>query len=294
MRQSAQDRVELAIRLGHDMLYMPPNPSPPSILPSAELQPTYDEPVEAIQQRNAHDEQYLTAPDECLLVYLYTKEEMTRRGVDLPILAPAYYHGVWTDVELMQTMVLAPEVAHRHFELVTMRALAWIDKFISIGIDQVGVGGDFSGTRPLISPKAYRSFIVPEMQVLTEHIHHAHLYAVNASDGDLWPVIDDFLLSTGVDGYLEIDLHAGMDLRKLKARFGNRITLYGNLDCGIELSFGTPELVRQHTLDCIEAGLGNGGHILCASNAITASIPLNNYLAMIAAYRDRFNLPPLD
>jgi uroporphyrinogen-III decarboxylase len=59
------------------------------------------------------------------------------------------------------------------------------------------------------------------------------------------------------------------------------------------LSFGTPEEIRRHTLDCLEAGLGNGGHILCASNAITASVPLENYLAIVQAYRDVFGLPPL-
>ena len=36
--------------------------------------------------------------------------------------------------------------------------------------------------------------------------------------------------------------------------------------------------------------MGKGGHILCASNAITASVPLANYLAVIQAYRDMFGL----
>jgi uroporphyrinogen-III decarboxylase len=193
----------------------------------------------------------------------------------------------------MQTMALAPEVAHAHFALATQAALAYIDQYTALGIEQIGIGGDFSGTRPLISPRMYRAFIVPHLHRLSERIHAAGAYAVNASDGDLWPVIDDFLIASGVDGYLEIDLHAGMDLRRLKAAYGSRITFYGNLDCGIELSFGTPEAVRQHTLDCLEAGWGQGGHILCASNAITASIPLANYLAAVNAYREVFALERL-
>jgi len=43
--------------------------------------------------------------------------------------------------------------------------------------------------------------------------------------------------------------------------------------------------------ESIQAGMGSGGHILCASNAITASIPLENYLACVNAYRDFFDLP---
>lgn len=96
-----------------------------------------------------------------------------------------------------------------------------------------------------------------------------------------------------MDGYLEIDFHAGMDLRKLKAQYGERITFYGNLDCGNILSFGTPDEVRRRTIECLEAGMGNGGHILTVSNAITAAVPLENYLAVVAAYRDTFGLPAL-
>ena len=48
---------------------------------------------------------------------------MQQRSADLPILAPAYVHGVWTDTDLMETMLLAPNVAHRHFSLATERAL---------------------------------------------------------------------------------------------------------------------------------------------------------------------------
>ena len=129
------------------------------------------------------------------------------------------------------------------------------------------------------------------MRKLSRRIHEAGLYAVNASDGNLWPVLDEFLFGCEVDGYVEIDMHAGMDMARLKSRCGDRITLYGNLDCGTILTFGSPDDVRKHTISCLEAGMGNGGHILCASNAITASVPLENYLAVLNAYRDTFNLP---
>ena len=166
-----------------------------------------------------------------------------------------------------------------------------IDKYLALGIDQVGVGGDFSGTRPIISPEAYRTFIVPEVRRLSRYIHAAGGRAINASDGDLWSVIEDFLIGCEVDGYLEIDLFAGMDLRRLKREYGSRITLYGNMDCGNVLSFDDPRNIRQATMEILQAGAGNGGHIFCANNAITASVPLRNYLAMLNAYRDTIGLP---
>ena len=148
-----------------------------------------------------------------------------------------------------------------------------------------------AGNRPLISPESYRTFIAPELRTLSRRVHAAGRLTVNASDGNLWLVLDDFLFTTEVDGYLEIDLHAGMELPRLKSLCGNRITFLGNLDCGNTLSFGSPDEVRRHVRDCLAAGRGNGGHILCASNAITASVPYSNYIAAVAAYREFFDLP---
>ncbi len=300
VRQNAVDRLDLAELLGHDMLYATANPMPPDgRLPRGRTPngpaPLPEDPVERVRLRNERAAA-VTDPsphDDSLRVYVELKEAMRRRGLDLPILAPAYAHGVWTDVDLMQTMVLAPEVAHEHFAQATRRSLAASEKYIALGLDQIGVGGDFAGNRPLISPQAYRTFIVPEVRKVARRVHKAGLWAVNASDGNLWPVIEDFLFGCEVDAYLEIDLHAGMDLRRLKTAYGDRITFYGNLDCGNILSFGTPDAVRRHVIECLEAGMGRGGHILCASNAITASVPPGNYLALLAAYRGFFSLPRL-
>lgn len=292
VRQIAVDRLDLAALLGHDMLYVTPNPLPAATGAPSEKPP--DGPVERVRQRNRKAAESSPYPaDKSLLIYVHIKEEMRRRDMDLPLFAPAYVHGVWTDVDLMQTMLLDPPVAHQHFSLATRRALARIEKYVSLGIEQFGVGGDFAGNTMIISPKAYRDFIVPEVRKLSRRIHQAGGWAVNASDGNLWPVLDDFLIGCEVDGYLEIDMHAGMEMRRLKEAYGDRITLYGNLDCGNILSFGSTEEVRRHTLECLEAGMGKGGHILCASNAIIASVPLENYAAVINAYREMFGLRKL-
>ena len=293
VRQNAIDRLDLAERLGHDMVYATPNPMPVQpVTPSLECAPASDDPVERVRRRNeAAAQADPVPPDDSLMVYMCLKEHMQRRGLDLPILAPAYAHGVWTDVDLMQTMVLAPEVAHEHFALATRLSLAMVDRYVALGIDQVGVGGDFAGNRPLISPQAYRRFIMPEVKKVSRRVHQAGMWAVNASDGNLWSVIEDFLIGCEVDGYLEIDLHAGMDLRRLKTAYGERVTLYGNLDCGNTLSMGASDEVRRHVIECLEAGMGDGGHVLCASNAIIGSVSLRNYLAVVNAYREVFCLP---
>lgn len=297
-----RDRLDLAELLGHDLLYICPSPVPDelSLSQSAESAAHSDDivsgdPVHRLMQRNrTRRDAGFDVNEDSLLVYRLFAEEMKVRGIDVPILVPAYAHGIWTDTDLMLTMALAPEIASEHFSLATDYSLARIEGYLDLGIDLIGVGGDFAGSRPLISPEMYRRFIVPEVAKCSDRIHAGGRRAINASDGDLWSVIEDFLVGCRVDGYLEIDMFAGMDLGELKIRFGDRTTFLGNMDCGNVLSYSSPEEISRITMEIIEAGMGNGGHIFCSSNAITASVPINNYMAMVNAYRNLFCLPEIN
>ncbi|MDD5706273.1 MAG: uroporphyrinogen decarboxylase family protein [Kiritimatiellae bacterium] len=293
LRQLARDIVGLAKALNHDMVYVHACAQPAKApVPPPEPPPTFDDPVEELAWGIARiEESFAPPPDEPYLIFHWVRQEMEREGIDLPILAPAYTHGIWTNTLLMQVMALEPEVAHRHFALATRWALEAIKQYERLGVEMIGVGGDFAGNRgPLISPAAYRRFVVPEVRHLSRRIHSTGRMAVNASDGNLWPVIDDFLLGCEVDGYLEIESRAGMDLAELKRRFGSRITFFGNMDCSNELSTATPEVVKGLVKECLRQGWGNGGHIFCCNNAITASVPVRNYRAIGEAYREFFGL----
>ena len=303
LRRYAEARVEIAARLGHDMIFASPNPVPGAPYmydPLSELGARFEvaqegDPVERLQARNRRVSESMMGalPADSLLVYEYLRQEMAKRDLDLPILAPAYFHGIWTDSDLMQVMLIEPDAAREHFRLATRRSLAVISDYARLGIEMMGIGGDFAGTRLLISPESYRAFIVPEVRVCADAVRQAGARSVNASDGDLWPVIEDFLIGCGVDAYLEIDMGAGMDLGRLHRRYGGRITFLGNMDCGRVLSFCTPEEIAKVTGEILDAGGKAGGHIFTTSNAITASVPLQNYMAMVNAYRERWGLAPV-
>jgi len=294
--QQAIDMVEIARNLRHDMIYAVPNPLPPSPEPKQSFQEKKklhsDDPVEEILSRvKQMEENPSSLQEESFLIYIYLRKAMEKFELDLPILAPDYGHGVWTDTTLMQAMVLAPELVSQYYHLITKRCLALAEKYIKLGIEMIGVGGDFAGNKgPLISPLHYRKFIMPEVRKISQFVHSYGKVAVNASDGNLWPVIEDFLIGCEVDGYIEIDLRAGMSLKELKKQYGSRITFFGNIDCANILTFGTPEEIKEHTKECLQAGLGNGGHILCCNNAITESIPVKNYLAIYHAYKEFFGI----
>jgi len=167
---------------------------------------------------------------------------------------------------------------------------------VALGADIIGLGGDLAADGgPLISPAHYREFVMPQVREQARAAHRLGALATTASDGNLWPLIDDLLIGAEVDGFEEIDFAAGMDLRRLKARFGERITFIGSVDVRWVLCRGTPEETRAHVNDLIEAGWG-GGHVLMSSNCIHEDVRAENFRAYVEAYRERFgitDLPPV-
>lgn len=286
LERYVRERLEIAEKLGQDLLYVVPPPS----LDQEPQEPkgSYEDPVDRVAARNERSLKGLERPLSAFGLSVY--EELNRL-MERPValFAPAYTLGVWSDVDLMQTMLLDPDVAREHFSICARQAELQAKAYAERGVRLIGIGGDFAGNRPIISPELYREFVVPEVRRVADTVHSLGAWAVNASDGNLWDVADDFLLGCGVDGYMEIDSRAGMDLRRLKERYGDRICLMGNLDCGELMSYGTPESIRREVLQCLEDG-GSTGHIFTPSNAITETVPFENFRAMHDAYSEYFGL----
>ena len=151
VRRMAIDYVELAAKMNYDMLYVPANPAPPKKNrggASAFPDPVSKDPVEDVLRRvERAQEAGIPQHEDGFLIYTMLREEMDARDLDLPLGVPAATHGVWKDTALMLTMLVAPEVARRHFANATRTSRALIDAYIAIGIDVIGIGGDIAVTR---------------------------------------------------------------------------------------------------------------------------------------------------
>lgn len=112
------------------------------------------------------------------------------------------------------------------------------------------------------------------------------------TDGNLWPIMDD-IVDTGLDALDPLEPMAGMDIGKVKERYGDRIALAGNVDCGELLSRGTTEDVVEAVKETIAKASPGGGHILASSNSIHPAVKPENYRAMVEAAKE-FGQYPLD
>ena len=93
----------------------------------------------------------------------------------------------------------------------------------------------------------------------------------------------------GIDAYHSIEPLAGMDIRALKRRYGSRISLWGNLDCGDLLTNGSPDQIVEEGKALLEDMAPGGGYLYSSSNAIHDAIPYENLQAMLHAVREYGN-----
>ena len=101
------------------------------------------------------------------------------------------------------------------------------------------------------------------------------------TDGSIMLFADEFLLQSGFDGYQSIDPSAGMDAKYVKEKYGDKILLMGNVDCGKVLHLGTEDDVIADTKRVIRDLSPGGGHILSSSNTIHSHVPLKNFMRML-------------
>jgi uroporphyrinogen decarboxylase len=71
-----------------------------------------------------------------------------------------------------------------------------------------------------------------------------------------------------------------MDLKRVKAEYGKRFCLIGNIDSSGTLPFGSPEEVRAEVRQAIADAAPGGGYILASDHSLHDGIPIANIEAM--------------
>jgi uroporphyrinogen decarboxylase len=202
---------------------------------------------------------------------------------------PATFKLSWTlrgSMEaLLMDYVLAPELAHGLARLVTDYCLQVVETAFAKGADFIACEGDLAfNPGPLMSPDHYDEFIGPYHQEICAVVHRCGGKIVKHSDGNLTPLVPH-LLEAGFDGIHPIQPQC-MDIGEIKARFGSRAAVLGNIDCAFLLVFGSEAEVRESVRDTIAQAAPGGGYILSSSNSIHPGVKPENYLAMVAAARE--------
>ena len=207
-----------------------------------------------------------------------------RKALVGDVLGP-YYAASWLrgTAEFLMDLVARPDLAHALMRFATDAAKERISEFSDIGAVAMVISDDVAhknGT--FMSPSHVREFIAPYHRELVDLGHSYNMKMILHCDGNIWKILDD-VVACGFDGLNPLEPEAGMDLATVKARYGDRLCLIGNLSIVSLLTTGTPAEVEAEVIRAIgDAGAG-GGLVICDSNVITSEVRAQNYIAMMRA-----------
>ena len=155
---------------------------------------------------------------------------------------------------------------------------------IDAGVEYIFYGADMECPL-LISPAHYREFVhEPTKQVVN---------ALAAMGSRVLPHMCGDIIKTGiVDNLLEMDIHGIMpgnltqemvlDLRELKNKCGERISIFDNLNPNGSLLTGTPDEVAGETRAHLEKARSMRGYLFSTSGTTSPVTPRENFEAMNA------------
>ncbi len=185
----------------------------------------------------------------------------------------------------------APDLIHRYLDARLKTTLALTKIMLEHGLHGMHGGYDWASKKgPLFSPRHFRQFVFPRLKQITDLCHSFGVPYIKHTDGNINILLED-MISAGVDGFQAIEPLAGMDIAAIKQKFGQSLTLIGNVDCSTVLVNGPLEAIRRQTIQVIHTAGNGGGFILSSSNSIHPGVKPAYYLEMLATAREFGNYP---
>ena len=144
-------------------------------------------------------------------------------------------------------------------------------------------------TNPFYSPAMFEEFVAPYLSKVITAYHDMGYYVIKHTDGNIMPIIDQ-MVDCGPDALHSLDPQGGVDLKEVKKKYGDRVALVGNVNCGL-LQTGTDEECEADIRRSLREGMDGFGYIFSTSNCAYTGMPLERYEMMNRIWREEGNYP---
>jgi uroporphyrinogen decarboxylase len=134
-------------------------------------------------------------------------------------------------------------------------------------------------TRGFFRLDHYRRHLLPPFVELVEYIAGLGVPSLLHSCGQIGAYLDD-LAQTKIAAIHPLQRTAGMDLGTVKARYGDRFCIIGNIDSSRTLPYGTPAEVAAEVRAAIDVAAPGGGYILGSDHSLHDGIAVENITTM--------------
>ncbi|MHA1380075.1 MAG: uroporphyrinogen decarboxylase family protein [Candidatus Helarchaeota archaeon] len=177
-----------------------------------------------------------------------------------------------------------PSFIRRLFDLQTKFIIELSKYCLEQGTECIALGDDSCyKSGPMMSPKMFEKYLFPRYKKICNVIHKRGGKILLHSDGDTHMIIDGWIKS-GVDAIHPFEPPM-MKLKEAKEKWGDKICICGNVDCGITLVYGPKQRIIDEVKQCIKDAAEGGGYMLSSSNSIHYGVPIKNYQIMVDAGR---------
>lgn len=148
------------------------------------------------------------------------------------------------------------------------------------GCDAIWVSEDLGdSTHGFLRLDTFRNLYLPHLVELTDAIDKLGLPMLLHSCGRITDYLPD-LAQTRIAAIHPMQRTAGMDLAWMKANYGTRFCLIGNIDSSRTLPYGTPAEVEAEVREALRVAAPGGGYVLASDHSLHDGIPPANILAM--------------
>ena len=129
--------------------------------------------------------------------------------------------------------------------------------------------------RPFMSPRMYREIVFPAHRRTFDYCHAKGLPIIVHSCGFVEPLVPG-LIEAGMDCLQAMEVKAGMDLVRLKRKFGDRIAFMGGLD--VRPLVANDRAAIQGELDAkLPVAMEGGGYALHSDHSIPDQVEYETY-----------------
>ena len=158
------------------------------------------------------------------------------------------------------------------------------------GVDGFAMCSDYCLNHgPFLSPAQFGEFVAPNLAGLCAGYRALGFKTIKHTDGNIMPILDQ-LVQAAPDALHSVDPQAGVDIAEVKRRYGDRVCLIGNVNCGL-IDTGTDAEVAASTRYALKHGMPGGGYIFSTSNCVYTGMRLSRYEQILDIWRKEGNYP---
>lgn len=154
---------------------------------------------------------------------------------------------------------------------------------LGIEVDGFFMASDIAlKTGMMFSPRAYRELCFPCLKRLCDFLHANGVDMIFHCDGDFREVLP-FLIEAGVDCIQPLEVHAGMDVRELKPKFGRDLAFMGNI--GHDEMLLPDDEMESLIAEKVTVAKEGGGYIYYSDHSVPPDIPFEKYSRVLELVR---------